>query len=273
MRRTLIFWFALSLVLSMQLTGWTQDATCYWNPQGGRYFHNRKDCETIAPEYWDAMGEIGYDSLKKKPYNELMQCPVCYNQNSFTPTLNERLSFSYKSAYDTAEEGAKISTSGDYQAGVAFLPGIYTLSCNASCVVTIISAKQNEEILRTYHMEGRCKYTIYMGEGMRIILPTDCTMEKVKYSPAFQNDVIPLEIQHGRYITRYELPMRVFHIKSIPGKIGYYIVSSIRAELGEENSQRVDIPSETTKRLDLGSQYDTFVELVNCIIWPEVGEG
>lgn len=273
MKRTLVFVAALCLGLSVQPAARMQDTAYYWNPQGGRYYHSRANCEAVAERYWGVMEELTPAALQKGPYSGLIPCPICHGRGSFSPTLTGRLSFPYKSPYDTAEEGVIISTPGDYQAGVAIRPGIYTVSSGGSSTGAIVITKPDGDILRTYHLGENHIYTIYLGNGMRISLPDLCTMEKVRYHPAFQSDETPVEIERRRYLTRYELAMRVFYVKSLPGKNGFYTVSSIRAEMGEEEPKRVDIAQDTTVKLDLGSQYDTLVEFVHCMIWPEAGEG
>lgn len=56
----------------------------YVNPEGGRYLHTMAQCETIAPEFWEAMrryeGEQGKALLNE--VDVLTPCPVCYSRSS-----------------------------------------------------------------------------------------------------------------------------------------------------------------------------------------------
>jgi hypothetical protein len=56
-----------------------EKADCFFNPNGGKYFHSRRDCETISGHYWPTMMAVTEAQLKEAPYNRLMRCSACYD--------------------------------------------------------------------------------------------------------------------------------------------------------------------------------------------------
>ena len=87
---------------------------------------------------------------------------------------------------------------------------------------------------------------------------------------AFQKTKIP----HGRYVTMLEIPGFKYCVQGIPGETSYYVISTIRGEIGVEPLEVVAIPTGRIVDLNLQGSYDVFVEFVNCVVWPsEQGEG
>ena len=50
----------------------------YYNPEGGRYYHSRPDCETIRSEYHEKMQSIAPSRLEEEPFSTLTRCSHCF---------------------------------------------------------------------------------------------------------------------------------------------------------------------------------------------------
>lgn len=54
------------------------EETVLFNPQGGMYYHTRRDCPSMRKDYWAVMEKITVSQLQQEPYHALKRCPVCY---------------------------------------------------------------------------------------------------------------------------------------------------------------------------------------------------
>lgn len=50
----------------------------YYNPEGGRYYHSRPDCETIRSEYHPKMQSLAQSRLEEEPFSTLVRCNHCF---------------------------------------------------------------------------------------------------------------------------------------------------------------------------------------------------
>ena len=78
MRRFFIlFTLFCALACPALAKGFPFNIPLYYNPNGGRYFHTRPDCDLIDPKYWDGMAAFMGDELDDAPYNTLKPCQKC----------------------------------------------------------------------------------------------------------------------------------------------------------------------------------------------------
>ena len=251
-------------------------AAYYINPDGGSYYHARKNCVTINEKYWDGMLEITSKQLAEDPYSSLKRCPVCFPDKSNSPvvTPENRYVAHLRSAYDTAQDGVMISTAGTYRAGEELKAGIYTVEADVQCSGTLSIETAGKRPLYSYPLQGKTSYTFYLGENMYVSLPEYCNLHKMARNLKFQDPNEKVSIRQHRYMTMEEIPGCNYFVTNLQGGKGYFIVSSIQAETGEEEPVRVDVANGDIVQLDLMEQYDVFVEFVNCVVWPsEAGEG
>jgi hypothetical protein len=253
------------------------EATAYYfNPDGGKYYHVRRDCEMVNEKYRGIMLEIKPEQLAEESYNHLKPCPVCFPDKTLSPvvTYENPYVMYYRSPYNTAEDDVMISTAGTYRAGEKLKAGIYTAEADIQCSGTLIIETADKQPLYSYPLQGETSYTFYLGENMYISLPEHCILHKMVQDPQFQDPNEKVSIRQHRYMTMAEIPGNNYFVTNLKGEKGYFVVSSIQAETGEEEPARVDISSGAIVQLKLGQHYDVFVEFVNCVVWPcEAGEG
>lgn len=261
------------LVLMMDQSVHGEGNSYYVNPNGGKYYHCERECKTIRSTYYAEMIEITEEQLAEEPYTQLTKCNVCFEDNNAIEIPSGTTKFSYRSEYDTAEND-KQYFAGCYHSGISIMHGIYTAKSDAQCMGTLVILDQDLQQLAAYELAGECSVSFYLGDGMSIEVPENCVLQKVVYDPAFQEAYQQMTIRHGRYVTMLEIPGLKYCVKSITGEVGYYVISTIQSEIGQESVTVVEIPEGETVELNLQGAYDVFVEFVNCIVWPsEQGEG
>lgn len=54
------------------------EGAVYYNPDGGRYYHSRPDCETIRSEYHPKMQALSPSRLGEEPFSTLTRCSHCF---------------------------------------------------------------------------------------------------------------------------------------------------------------------------------------------------
>lgn len=52
--------------------------TCFYNPEGGTYYHADANCPVISPKYRDALAEVPLADMGAEPYAALLPCTFCY---------------------------------------------------------------------------------------------------------------------------------------------------------------------------------------------------
>ncbi len=52
--------------------------TCFYNPEGGTYYHADANCPVISPKYRDALVEVPLADMGAEPYAALLPCTFCY---------------------------------------------------------------------------------------------------------------------------------------------------------------------------------------------------
>lgn len=248
----------------------------YYNPQGGAYYHERKDCPTIHEKYWSNMQEITSAERAEGSFQSLKRCPKCFSdgeQMAPLVTPENPYSMHFRSEYDTADD-VMINTAGTYRAGESLKAGIYTAQADGQCQGDVSIETPDKKALYRYPLQGEASYTFYLGEGMYVGLPEHCRLLKLAFDPQFQNDQEKVSIRQSRYMTMVGIPGRNYVVTNLQGENGYFVVSSMEAEQGKEQPVRVDVSNGTTVQLNLRDQYDVFVEFVNCVVWPsEESEG
>ncbi len=276
MKRITIKTMALMLAIQMLVPclALGEAATYYVNPNGGKYYHARKSCETIDEKYWGSMLEITLEQLSKEPYSSLKPCPMCIVQHAPMVTPVNRYVMYYTSPYDTAQDGLMIITAGTYRVGEELKSGIYTAEADIQCSGTLIIKTADKQPLYSYQLQGETSYTFYLGENMYVSLPEHCDLHKVVEDQQFQDPNEKVSIRQRRYLTMAEIPGNNYFVTNLQGENGYFVVSTIQAETGEEEPVRVDVLNNDIVQLNLRQQDNVFVEFVNCIVWPsEAGEG
>ncbi len=178
------------------------------------------------------------------------------------------------SLYDTADSDFSLNTAGTYRAGEALKAAIYTVETDSQYSGEMRIETSARLPLYQYSLQLETRYTFYLGEGMYVVLPDHCKMHKVTREPNFQNQREKATVRKRRYMTWLEIPQSNYYVTNIPGEEGYFVVSFIQAELGEEDPIRVDVSNGDVATLEVQESFDTFVEFVKCIVWyTEVGVG
>lgn len=262
----------VAMVFMKDNSAYAESPIYYVNPDGGKSFHCVRECKTIRSKYHAGMIEITEDQLVEEPYMQLEQCNICF-KNKVERIPNAATKFYYHSVYDTGELNTQY-TEGSYYSGISITPGIYTASSDYQCAGTITILNQEMQQLAAHKLTGECSVTFYLGDGMSVVIPENCILQKVAYNPGFQKAFQRTTIRYGRYLTMLEIPGAKYCVESIAGEAGYYILSTIQSEIGNEPVTVVEILPGETVELNLQGAYDVFVEFVNCIVWPsEQGEG
>jgi hypothetical protein len=277
MKRIAIITAALLVaVLMLALCSALGEATVYYfNPGGGKSYHIRRDCAMVNEKYRGLMLEITPEQLTEESYKHLTPCPACFPEK-LTPvvTPENRYAAHLTSAYDTAEDGVMISTAGTYRAGDELKAGIYTAEADVQCIGALSIETAGKQPLYSYPLQGETSYTFYLGENMYVSLPEHCGLHKLVENLGFQDPYEKVSIRQHRYMTMEEIPGRNYFVTNLQGEKGYFVVSSIQAETGEDKPARIDISSGDIVQLELMDRWDVFVEFVNCIVWPcEAGKG
>lgn len=274
MKAKVLYGFLVVLMLSMvgqSVHG--EGQLFYYNPNGGRYLHCEKECKTIRSMYHSEMIELTEEELADEQYAQLQKCNICFKDGLANGIPSGTTKFYYRSVYDTGDDNAQY-TAGNYHAGISIMPGIYTAKSDSLCDGALMIFSKDTKQLASYEFKGESSVTFYLGNEMSVAVPENCILHKVVYSPGFQKAHQRTTVRYGRYITMLEIPGAKYCVESIPGESGYYVLSTIQGEIGNEPMTVVEVPEGETVELNLQGAYDVFVEFVNCIVWPsEQGEG
>lgn len=233
----------LMAILMLALCAALGEATVYYfNPNGGKNYHIRRDCPMVNEKYRSLMLEITPEQLSEESYNHLQPCPVCFPEK-LTPavTPENRYVIYYTSPYNTAEDGVMISTAGTYRAGEELKVGIYTVETDDQCSGMLVIDTAGKQPLYSYPLQGETSYTFYLGENMYVSLPEHCNLHKLVEDLKFQGPNEKVSIRRRRYLTMAEIPGNNYFVTNLQGEKGYFVVFSIRAETGEEKPVRVDV--------------------------------
>lgn len=264
----------LLLALMAAFPAQAEEAAYFYNPDGGRYYHSIRECKTMRAVYQEQMLQITAAQLTEAPYAQLKPCNICCKEPPSPRSLPAgTMKFYHHSSYDTGDADAQF-TAGSYHAGKSILPGIYTAVSGPEAADALQLLSQEEALVHAYPMQGETRLTFYLGEGMHLIIPEHCTVQKVIHQPGFQEAYVRTPIAHARYFTMLEIPGAQYCVESMPGKNGYYVLSTIQSELGQESPTVVKLAEGDVAELNLQGAYDVFVEFVDCIVWPsEQGVG
>lgn len=263
----------LLLALTAVFPAQAEEAAYYFNPDGGRYYHSSRECKTMRAVYQEQMLQITAAQLTEAPYAQLKPCNICFNETVARTLPAGTMKFYHHSSYDTGDADAQF-TAGTYHAGKSIMSGIYTAVSGPEAADALQLLSQEEAPLYTYPLQGETSITFYLGEGMSLIIPEHCTVHKVIHQPGFQEAYQRTPIAHARYFTMLEIPGAQYSVESMPGKNGYYVLSTIQSELGQESPTVVKLAEGEEAELNLRGAYDVFVEFVDCIVWPsEQGVG
>ena len=261
--------FSMSLLLFvLPIISLAETQTCFVNPNGGMYYHARRDCERIAEKYWPDMVEIPMFQLGEEQYAALTQCTKCYGISQLSAENEDRYHAYYKSPYDTAND-TFIQIEGRYSVGDSLKPGIYTAWSADNCDGDLLIFDSTGQIIHTYPIQGEASYTFYLGEGMEVSIPANCSLRNLQRNVGFQQVNHKTTIAQSRYITMLEIPGRVYCLTNIKGKEGFCKISSIESEIGGKPAKQISVSDDEIVTISLQGYYDTFVEFVNCVVWFE----
>ena len=184
------------------------------------------------------------------------------------PALAEAggMSWWYESPYDTAPEGVCVDVSGCYKGGAELSPGLYTAEAAGEGTLTLY---MGDEPLESYALEAGAHYTVYLAEGMALQLPDKCVLRSFQRDMRFQEQGRAVEIHQARYFTMLEMPGTLYDVTALPGGDAYVMVTL----LDEGKTMYLPLKPGEPQRLNLQGVYDALVELVNCSVRPEQGEG
>ena len=242
----------------------------YWNPDGGRYYHTRSNCEAVAAEYQPLMESLKVEQLAEEPYCGLERCALC---QAAKPEPDRVTYFRHRSTYDTAPEGFSADTAGLYTAGVDIVPGVYTVHLGSGEGELYVFAENGDILHRfAYGKEGSASF--YLAQNMSLRLPEGCTMTGVEHKARFQSVYEKTEIINARYFVMVECPGLQYWVQSREGCNGSVTLYSMDAENGLAQPVHTELGTGEPVLINLQGGYDTFVEFRDCIIWPaEAGEG
>ncbi|MEG0125426.1 MAG: hypothetical protein RR816_05025 [Clostridia bacterium] len=259
---------AAFLVLFMPIVSLANTQTCFVNPNGGLYYHARRDCERIAEKYWPDMIEIYVSKLSEDQYATLTQCTGCYGTVQPSLANDDPYHAYYQSPYDTADD-VFINAEGNARVGGSLKPGIYTAWSDTNCSGSLLITDALGQAIHTYTMQGAASYTFYLGEGMAVSLPAYCSLRKLQRNVGFQQANQKNTIVQSRYITMLEIPGREYFVTNIDGEKGFCRISSIESEISGEPVKQFSVSEGEVISINLQGNYDTFVEFVHCIVWFE----
>lgn len=256
------------LFFSIPFVSLAKTQTCFVNPNGGLYYHSRRNCERIAEKYWPDMIEISMSQLSEDQYVTLTQCTGCYGAVRPSLANDDPYHTYYKSPYDTAED-IFINAEGTYRVGDTLMPGIYTAWADVNCNGVLLITDALGQVIHTYTIQGAASYTFYLDEGMEVSLPVNISLRKLQRNVGFQQANQRYTIIQSRYITMLEIPGREYYVTNINGKKGFCEISSIESEISCEPAKQFSISDGEVISINLQGNYDAFVEFVNCIVWFE----
>lgn len=246
----------------------------YYNPDGGRYYHAKPDCETMSSEYYAMMQPIPVSELDLEPYTALERCVLCFGEElSATPPPY----FCHREddlQYAMAPDGFLLDKAGEYTCGVDFPAGIYTFYGDGVTQGEISIFTQDGTPLHTFFVSSRETASFYLVENMRLTLPQGLTMRNMTHVARFQSVLEVTDITSARYFMLLECPGRKYWVQSKPGQEGSLMIYNIEAELGLSEPQCFTLPVDEPVSIDLSGLFNHFVELHNCLIWfTEAGVG
>ena len=275
-KRICTFFVVLCLVVfPLLFPAFASETLVYFNPEGGRYYHQEPNCETIRSEYYPLMQSVSTAHLTEEPYSTLKRCNHCFGTDvpAWQPPEG-RMYFRHNSSYDTVPEDYCLANAGEYTVGTDIPCGVYTIRNDDCKDATVLIYSPNGELLRLQNLSQSDSASFYLAQNMRLCLPEGCSMGKVIRTARFQNTCDVMEIDSARYFVMVECPGRLYCVQSKAGMEGSVALYTIEAELGLTQPDRIELSENEPILLDLSGFYDTFVELSNCIIWPaETGEG
>lgn len=248
----------------------------YYNPDGGRYYHAKPECETMRSEYYPLMQAISVSELAKAPYSSLDRCVHCFEKVEPTgqPTAGQSYFRHRDEWYDTAPEGFLLAQAGEYVAGKDFPAGVYTIHGDGFTKGEIQILLQSGNTLHQLLVSGRESASFYLAENMRLLLPQGLTLQNMKHEARFQSVMEVADITSARYFMLLECPGRKYCVQSKPGMAGSVVVYDMDAELGLSEPLRYPLTETEPMIIDLSGLYNHFVELHNCLIWfTEEGVG
>lgn len=51
--------------------------TVYYNKDGGKYYHAKPNCPSVAERYWGSLTSFSFDLINSQEYKNLVRCPEC----------------------------------------------------------------------------------------------------------------------------------------------------------------------------------------------------
>ncbi|MBE5793900.1 MAG: hypothetical protein E7323_04380 [Clostridiales bacterium] len=248
--------------------GEESESIVYYNPDSGKYYHAKPDCETMSSEYHALMQPISEDELAWEPYSFLKRCMHCFGREQwFKKPEDGTMEFHYESNYATAPEGFLLDKAGDYTCGSDFPAGIYTIHSDGVNQGEVCVYATDGRLLHTFVVTGRNSASFYFSDGMRLTLPEGLTMQAMIHVARFQTVLEVTDITSARYFMLLECPGRKYCVQRKPGEEGSLILYNMDAEMGNAEPQYFILPQDQPVTIDLSGLYNYFVELHNCLIW------
>ena len=192
----------------------------------------------------------------------LMEIPEEFRAGSFVRDI-----LSKKIQYVTIEG------EGVYSSGEDFPAGFYTVSVNTDEWVNITVSRDGvDSFARTYTIDGPAEYSFYIPSDTSITLDKDCILGNLDLEIGFQTHK-EYELKNMRYLVVVQMPATEYTITNIPGQDGYIVLSSIKAEEGEEEPLIIDIKNGDVIQKMFSFDDFVFIEFINCIVVPVLTVG
>lgn len=231
----------------------------YYIDSATNVYHKKWDCAEINEANRPLLVEIS------EPFWTMQRCELCFSDMSTIPSGTR--SFHYMSPYDTGDTDRNFQA-GVYVEGIDITAGVYAAEAWSESQGELVVLDEGNSIIHDFHMQDGTEITFYLGKHMTLQIPEKCTVQKLVYHPLFQDTKKKTELRHARYVTMLEIPGRLYSVTSLPGEKGYCFISGIPSEYGAEPEIMMEIPVGEMVQIDLRDRYDTFVEFINCVVWP-----
>lgn len=269
--------FSLILLSFSSSVSADQIRVMYFNPDGGKYYHEERECKTISPKYYALMEEISESELSH--FSRLKPCPKCctntINQNAIDNVAltegSEYMKALILGIIENSDTGLWISKPGRYVAGNDFNEGLYTISIPTN-TKSGYSVTYGQNIIQ-YTVQGPADYTFFFPSGTLIELSDSCILRGLDREWTFQKQDTSYDIINACYLTCIQMPAYQYSVTNLPGTKGFVRLSTINPEKELVDLATIEIQNgeRYTFRIPL-STYD-FVEFVNCRVYIEKGEG
>lgn len=249
----------------------------YFNPDGGKYYHEERECKAISPEYYALMEEISEDELFRS--SQLKPCPKCCTNTTMQNAIDsvvltegdEYMKTLIREIIGNSDTGFWISKPGRYTAGDDFSEGLYTISVPTDTKAGY-SVTYGQNTIQ-YIVQGPADYTFFFPAGTLIELSDSCILRDLDREWIFQEQGTSYDIVNARYLTCIQMPAYSYSVTNLPGTKGFVRLSTINSDKGLVDLTTIEVQNgeQRTFRIPL-STYD-FVEFVNCRVYIEKGEG